>query len=73
MFKLLILIVIIGGVYYFYRRVKGKPPAAQPPVERSTRAVKCELCGLHIPEQEAVHANNHIYCCQDHANKADLQ
>lgn len=70
LFRLLIITLIIGGIFFIYRRLKGKPPAQQPPLEHSTRALKCELCGLHIPEHEAVRRDNHIYCCQEHADKA---
>jgi uncharacterized protein len=74
LFKLLILIIVVAGAFYIYRRIKGKPAAPQPPQEmRSTRAVKCELCGLHVPEEEAVRRDHHVYCCQDHADKASRQ
>lgn len=75
MLKLLILILIIGGIFYIYRRIKASqatPPPPQQP-QRSTHAVKCELCGLHVPEHEAVRRDNHLYCCQDHADKAARQ
>jgi len=74
LFRLLIIALIIGGIIYLYRRLKDRPsPQQRPTQERSTRAVKCELCGLHIPEHEAVRRNNRIYCCQDHADKAARQ
>jgi uncharacterized protein len=70
LFRLFIIALIIGGVIYLYRRIKGRPPTQQQPQERSTRAVKCELCGLHVPEHEAVRRDDHVYCCRDHADKA---
>jgi uncharacterized protein len=74
LFRLLIIALIIGGIIYLYRRITNQRSVQkQHPEERSTSAVKCELCGLHVPEHEAVRRNNHIYCCQDHADKAARQ
>ena len=73
LFRLLIIALIIGGIFYIYRRLKNAPSKPQQPQERSTHAVKCELCGLHVPEHEAVRRDNHIYCCRDHADKAARQ
>ncbi len=70
LFRLLIIALVVGAGFYLYRRLTLKPPAKKPPQVRSTQAVKCELCGLHIPEDEAIHRGNQIYCCQDHADKA---
>jgi uncharacterized protein len=28
--------------------------------------VRCHYCGLHIPQDEALHADNHWYCNQEH-------
>lgn len=70
LFRLLIIALVVGVGFYIYRRLTIKPPAKKPPQVHSTQTVKCELCGLHIPEHEAIHRDNHIYCCQDHADKA---
>ncbi len=72
LFRLLIIALIVGIGFYLYRRLTIKPPAPKPkpPQARPTQAVKCELCGLHVPEHEAIRRDNHSYCCQDHADKA---
>jgi uncharacterized protein len=28
--------------------------------------LRCEYCGLHVPESEAVRADGHMYCCKEH-------
>ncbi|MFP4160722.1 MAG: PP0621 family protein [Ectothiorhodospira sp.] len=32
----------------------------------SRRMVRCDYCGLHVPEEEAVHDGNRAYCSADH-------
>lgn len=72
--RLLIIALIIGGLVYLYRRLTRASSRNEqlPPQARSTHALKCELCGLHVPEEEVVRREGHVYCCQDHANKARL-
>lgn len=70
LFRLLIIALIIGLGFYLYRRLTARPAPQKPPKVHSTQAVKCELCGLHIPENEAIRRDNHLYCCQDHADKS---
>ncbi len=71
LFRLLIITLVIGVGFYIYRRLTMKPP---PPTNstqvNSTHAVKCALCGLHVPDDEAIRRNNQTYCCQDHADKS---
>jgi uncharacterized protein len=31
------------------------------------KVVRCEHCGLHVPENEAVIADGRRYCSQEHA------
>ena len=31
--------------------------------------VKCQLCGLHIPEKEAIKQGDNIFCSLEHAKK----
>ncbi|MES2603565.1 MAG: PP0621 family protein [Pseudomonadota bacterium] len=33
------------------------------------RIVKCEQCGLHLPEPEALAANEHWFCTNDHRQR----
>lgn len=31
---------------------------------------RCEVCGIHLPESEAVSARGHYYCCVEHRDEA---
>ena len=41
------------------------PPSA-PPTE--SKMIRCEQCGVHIPEQEAFSARGHFFCSLEHQN-----
>lgn len=30
------------------------------------RMVRCEYCGLFLPENETIVSGNHFYCCKQH-------
>ncbi len=66
--RLIILGLIIWLVIRLYRRLSSgtsgqKPDAAARPVENM---VRCEVCGVHIPEKHALEKNHHYYCSQAH-------
>lgn len=54
----LLLYVIIGNLL---RRNKLKSPALL-----TEKMVKCQHCGLHILEQEAIQSGDDYYCSQEH-------
>lgn len=60
----LLLYVIISNLLR-----KSRPSSKLPITEKM---VKCEHCGLHILEQEAIHSDNQYYCSQEHV-EADHQ
>ncbi len=59
----LLLYVIIGNLW---RRSRPSSPADA----NSEKMVKCQQCGLHILEQEAVKKGEYYYCSPEHI-KAD--
>ncbi len=34
-----------------------------------TKMLKCDECGLHIPEHEAIKQGNHAFCSLEHARQ----
>ncbi|MCG5534505.1 PP0621 family protein [Ectothiorhodospira mobilis] len=36
----------------------------------SRRMVRCDYCGLHVPEEEAVRDGDRAYCSEDHRRLA---
>jgi len=37
-----------------------------PPQKTDGIMVRCEYCGLHLPENEALHIGTVWYCCETH-------
>ncbi len=35
----------------------------------NTKMLKCEECGLHIPEHEAIRQGDHVFCSLEHARQ----
>ncbi|MBI3772310.1 MAG: hypothetical protein HY272_06395 [Gammaproteobacteria bacterium] len=74
MTRLIILLALVIVAIYFVRRTfLVKPPASdkRDVPGKTADMIRCELCGLHVPRAEAVVRNNHNYCCEDHANRAN--
>ena len=78
MTRLLFLAFLIWLGWVLWRRVKAlldatgtasRGPSAGSP--QQLHMLRCEHCGLHVPEHEAVRAlNGHVYCCEDHRRLA---
>ena len=64
------LLIIVALVWVAWKLLQGAlltdardgkaPPAS------STRMVKCEQCGVHLPENEATKQDGHVFCSQLH-------
>jgi len=69
--RILILIAIGLLLYIIINNLLGKKQS-----EKSTpiteQMVKCEHCGLHILQHEAIEKEHHFYCSQEHV-EADRQ
>lgn len=71
--RLLLFLLIIGGIWMLYRRIKRviliqrDNPAPRTPAQ--VNMVRCQYCGMHIPERDAVIRQDNIYCSTDHADK----
>lgn len=68
------IIVLVWGGARFLSIMQRKNEAArisreqldQQREQRREPVVKCETCGIYIPESEAVKAGNLSYCCPEH-------
>lgn len=49
------------------RRVESKQ---SPPLQSDTM-VRCEVCGLHVPTNEALTKGGKYYCCEAHRDAAE--
>ncbi len=70
LFRLLALTLLIWVAYLVLKRFlrKVRQPTAKLPLKnRVTRVLRCQRCGVHIPEHEAIHKDGKVYCCERHS------
>lgn len=66
------LIALAALFWLLYRLILALLQKLQPPTPRqrprphSDSMVRCELCGLHVPQDEALVRNGRYYCCKEH-------
>ena len=73
--NLIRIIAIALIVWLIYRAVQARMEKSRLR-QRKTRprvanVVKCERCGLHVPEAEAVKSHGHLYCSPEHRDAAE--
>ena len=66
MSRLIFIIVIIALVYWLFKSY-GKQPAKPDESPRSQDMVSCAHCGVHLPKNESLFANEKYYCCAAHS------
>ena len=69
----LIRLIAIAVIFWLLYRLiltllsKAKRPTTQQEQPSSDDTmVRCEQCGLHIPEREAIMKDGKTYCCEEH-------
>ena len=74
--KYLVVLAVLLIAFWFWRsaREAGRADAAAAPKKPAPpprlEMVRCETCGVHLPETEAVRANATYYCSVEHLNQA---
>lgn len=70
--RLLIIIAIVWLLVIAVRRLlaSGKRVADKRQERLTENMVRCEVCGLHVPEKEAVREGSHQYCSESHRDTA---
>ena len=64
--RLLILALVVFLIYQLIRRWLDKPDS-EPPVSRQAGdMVRCQHCGIFVPRDEALSANDRYYCSRAH-------
>lgn len=73
LFRLLALIFIVWLVIHFAKRLlaTGKRTATPGKKEVIANMVRCEFCGLHIPEKEAIQTGEQYFCSKAHRDQYD--
>ena len=71
--RLIIIIGIIWLVWFFYKRFQQKiaerDRTASEKENQVSSVKKCAVCGVHVPEAEALEDNGLYFCCAAHKNK----
>lgn len=68
---LLVLLVVLFGVWLWRsRRIAEKPSAPRPPTKLPNMVI-CQVCGLHLPQTEAVTTARGVYCSTAHQQQAE--
>ncbi len=65
--RTLLILVLIAIAILAFRRLKRS--SSRPQVKNKTttgRMVQCAVCGLYLPEQEALSHQGRYYCSQSH-------
>ena len=65
--KFLLLLLAVAFIWWYLRSRPSAPRRPSPPPPQEM--VACHHCGLHVPEDEAVHHQGHTYCCPEHARR----
>jgi len=66
---LFILLAIVGVLVWrnFKRQLmQHHDKTGQPAAAKSERVVSCAYCQVHVPESEAVSADGHFFCGDEH-------
>jgi uncharacterized protein len=65
MSRLLLLMTAAAAVYLLLKSFRAplSKNAAETPAENM---VRCEQCGVHLPEKEALKSAGHFYCSEAH-------
>lgn len=65
MLKLLLLVLAAWLIISILKHRRVSTHRA-PPAEKSANMVRCDICGVHLPESEAILSNRLHYCCEAH-------
>lgn len=65
----LIRLIIIALIVYLIIQIVKRWMAnkkSKPAIEDETKMVRCKVCKLHLPENEALQHSGEYYCSQEH-------
>lgn len=76
MFRILFILVLLAVGYLLLkslqRKIMNDNKQASGQLKKNIRMVRCDHCGLHVPEPEAVTHGGKAFCSLDHAQQAQL-
>ena len=63
--RIIVIALIIYLLIQIFKRWAANKKSASPNLE-DTKMVRCKVCQLHIPENEALQQAGDFYCSQEH-------
>ncbi len=66
MSRLVLLLAIVAVVILVYRSLKSTRGTRQRPRALPKQMLRCDYCGLHVPEDEALRIAGRNYCSEEH-------
>lgn len=66
--RLLLVLLALVAVVLILRRLYRRPSAARP-LAVPGQMVRCAHCGLYLPRDEALHADDLDFCSADHRDR----
>lgn len=69
----LIRIVLLGLIVYvawrLVKRTLNQPAPSNPaPQDRPEKMLRCEECGVHVPQDLVSWYRDHSFCCKEHSD-----
>jgi uncharacterized protein len=76
--KYLLVMALVLVVFWIWRHNREaerretpvRPPASPKTGAAATQIVACKVCGVHLPQSEALIGNRGIYCSDAHRREA---
>ena len=65
--RLIVIALIIYLVFHMFKSwAKNKKSVSSEKQDKLKNMVQCEVCKLHLPEDEALQRDGHFFCSQAH-------
>ena len=65
----ILLAAVAYAVLKGWSRVGGGPPGGRKPNRPSEAMVRCDVCGLNLPQSEALGHDGKWYCSREHLER----
>ena len=70
--RIFLVFVLLAVSFYVVKYLRAKLDDSQKFLKKDTKdqkMVKCQHCGLHIPDSEAIKQGDKIFCTLEHAKQ----
>ena len=70
--RLLFIVVLLVVSFLILKSIRNKIDQNSNNLSKSTKSgnvLKCQHCGLHVPEQEAIRQGDKVFCSLEHARQ----